>query len=183
MGEKNVRILEQSYVKSSNSEDISPLSTSLLHLEAEGTTKDSPLNDSAETDLEVDWDDPIVLLNRIRKKNITRPIIAHLNINFLENKFELLIRLIKEKVDTIFLSETKLDPTFPPNQFAIEGFSKAIRLDRNWFGGGILFFIRDNLSFKELESHELPKGVEGIFLELMMGKTKWLIMGGYNPQR
>ena len=43
--------------------------------------------------------------------------------------------------------------------------------------------MRDNLSFKELESHKLPKGVEGIFLELMMGKTKWLIMGGYNPHK
>ena len=144
---------------------------------------DESSNDPEESDHEEDSDDPNILLNRLRANNINRPIIAHLNINFLDNKFEPLKSLIKDKVDILFLSETKLDATFPPNQFAIEGFSKAIRLDRNRFGGGVLFFIRDNLPFKELKSHNLPIGVEGIFIELMMGKNKWLIMGGYNPHK
>ena len=86
--------------------------------------------------------------------------------------------LIKENVDLPFLSETKLDDTFPNGQFKIEGYEKPIRLDRDRYGGGILFFIRDDLPCIELKS---LNNIEGIFIELRIRNSKWLIMGGYNP--
>ena len=64
----------------------------------------------------------------------------------------------------------------------IDGYSEPIRLDRNCYGGGLIFFIRDDLPCKVLP-HSLPKDVEGIFIELTLRKTKSLLMGGYNPQR
>ena len=60
------------------------------------------------------------------------------------------------------ISETKLDDTFPLHQFTIDGYSKQIRLDINCYGGGLIFFIRDDLPCKVFH-HSLPKDVEGIF--------------------
>ena len=67
----------------------------------------------------------------LRLKNFNKLIIAHLNINSLRNKFEFLISLIKDNTDFLMISETKLDQSFPTNQFMINGFSAPFRLDRN----------------------------------------------------
>ena len=64
-------------------------------------------------------------------KNFNKLIIAHLNINSLQNKFEFLISLIKDNIDVLMISETKLDQSFPTNQFMINGFSIPFRLDPN----------------------------------------------------
>ena len=39
------------------------------------------------------------------------------------------------------ISETKLDESFPSNQFLIDGFSAPFRLDRNDEGGGVIIYI------------------------------------------
>ena len=62
-------------------------------------------------------------------KNFIKLTIAHSNINSLRNKFEFLISLIKDNRDILMISETKLDPSFPTNQFMINGFSAPFRLD------------------------------------------------------
>ena len=46
-----------------------------------------------------------------------------------------------------------------------------------------MFFVHDVLDCKEIKSHKLPKSTEGIFIKLTIRNTKWLIMGGYNPQK
>ena len=104
-----------------------------------------------------DDDDPKSLLQNLKAKNKDRPIIAHLNINFLDPKFDPLQDIIKYNVDILLVSETKLDDTFPCGKFFIEGYKEPIRLDRNRNGGGLLFFIRDDLDSKEIKSHKLPK--------------------------
>ena len=81
------------------------------------------------------------------------------------------------------ISETKIDDTFPPGQFFIEGFSKPIRLDRNCHGGGLMVFTRADLPCVELKSHNLPSNVECLFLEITIRKSKWLIIGGYCPHK
>ena len=48
-------------------------------------------------------------------------IIAHLNIDWFRNKFEFLVDQIKEKVNLLMVSETKLDESFPQGQFKIGG--------------------------------------------------------------
>ena len=54
-------------------------------------------------------------LNEIRQKNPNRIIIAHLNINPIRNKFEILREVLGNKIDILLISETKLGDTFPPN--------------------------------------------------------------------
>ena len=70
-------------------------------------------------------------LKFIRKDNLNKLIIAHLNINSIRNKFDFLVDKIKGNVDIMMISETKLDNTFPNGQFLIDGFNEPIRLDRN----------------------------------------------------
>ena len=80
------------------------------------------------------------------------------------------------KVDVLIITETKLDSTFLSSQFCIFGFSKPFRFDRNRKGGGVMVFIREDIPCKELFLHKLPNDIEGIFLELNLRKSKWLIL-------
>ena len=142
-------------------------------------TSDTEIHNDGERTI----DDPSVILNNLRVKNSNKPIIGQININFLEKKFEPLLSLVKDKIDILMISETKLDDTFPFNQFAIEGYSQQFRLDRNSHGGGIIIYVRDHLPCKKINSYSLPGNVEGMFIEINFGKTKWLLVGGYNPQK
>ena len=58
--------------------------------------------------------------------------VGHININSIRNS-------IKGNLDTLMIYETKLDLTFPFNQFTIEWHVPPIRFDRNGRGGGIIF--------------------------------------------
>ena len=128
-------------------------------------------------------DDPRSALAQLKANNEDRPVIAHLNINFLGPKFEGLKSLIKDNVDILMVSETKLNNTYPSGQFLIEGYSEPIRLDRNCHGGGIIFYTRDDLPCDEIKTHNLPSDVEAIFLKMTIRKSNWLIIGGYNPHK
>ena len=52
-------------------------------------------------------------LNELRLKNINKLVISHLNINSLSNTFDQLKLIIKNKVDVLVITETKLDSSFP----------------------------------------------------------------------
>ena len=83
--------------------------------------------------------DPMSILRSLKEKNADRPVIAHLNISFIALKFKVFNSYIKDNVDLLMISETKIDNTFPTEQFKIEEYSRPIRLDRNCHGGGIMF--------------------------------------------
>ena len=95
--------------------------------------------------------DPQSILHLLKTKNVDRPIIGQLNINSIAPKFEHLESLIKGNVDLLMVSETKVDDTFPTEQFKIEGYSKPVRLDRNRHGGGLMIFSRDDLLLSYLQ--------------------------------
>ena len=70
-----------------------------------------------------------------RCKNPKNAIIGHLNVNSLRNKFVAIDELIKNKIDICLISETKVDESFPNQQFKINGY-KMFRKDRDRFGEG-----------------------------------------------
>ena len=47
-------------------------------------------------------------LHELEKSNPSRAIIEHININFIRNKFEPLKKMIKDNIDILLVSETKL---------------------------------------------------------------------------
>ena len=76
----------------------------------------SESNNVARADEDID---DLTKLKNIRLSNVNRLIVAQLNINSLRNKFHTLIDIVSGKVDILVLTETKLDETFPKNQFLI----------------------------------------------------------------
>ena len=68
------------------------------------------------------------------------------------------------------LSETKIDETFPLEQFLVSGFAKPLRLDRNYRGGDIMLFITDNIPFTLLKPGNLPSNTETLFLKINLCK-------------
>ena len=121
-------------------------------------------------------------MRSLRVKNLNKLIIRHLNINFLRNKFELLTHQIKNNIDILVISETKLDESFPTNQFFMKGFTSTHRLGQNCNGGGILLHIREDIPSKPLSTER--DLTEAFFFEINLhNKKKWLISCSYNPKR
>ena len=56
--------------------------------------------------------DPGLILKEIKAKNENRIVVAHLNINFINQKFEALKTLVGNNVDILMISETKIDESF-----------------------------------------------------------------------
>ena len=54
-------------------------------------------------------------------------------------------------------------------------------MDRNRNGGGILIYIREDIPSKKLNRHNFPSDIEGMFLEINLRKSKWLLFGSYHP--
>ena len=119
-------------------------------------------------------------LNNLRRKNIGRLILAHININSIRYKFDQLVYGVKGKVDVLMITETKLDDSFPTMQFNIEGYY-TFRLDRNEYGGGILLYVRDDIPSKFIPMKN--SSIEGFFIELDWRIKKWLFCSTYNPNR
>ena len=69
----------------------------------------SLVNDRIEKSFNLDnKNDPRFVLNELRTKNLDRPIIACININFLENKFEPLKSITKENIDILLYLKQNL---------------------------------------------------------------------------
>ena len=108
-------------------------------------------------------------------------VISHLNINSVSNKFDQLKLIIKNKVDILVITETKLDSSFSYSQFIIDGFGQPYRLDRNKHGGAVMIFVSEDILSKLVSKHTLPDDIEGMFIETNLRKTKWPILGTYHP--
>ena len=123
-----------------------------------------------------------LLLQKMRLNCKNNLIIAHLNINSIRNKFDLLKEIISNNIDILVISETKLDPSFPPGQFYIDGYMPPIRADRNWYRGGLLIYIKEGVPAKEVSLKcSTAKEIEAKAIEINLHKIKWLLIGIYRP--
>ena len=121
------------------------------------------------------------LIKQNRLKNKNKVILAHLNINSIRNKFTCLKELVSDNIDVLVIQETKLDETFPERAFMIPGYKKPFRKDRNSHGGGIMVFIRDDIPSREVPQIQGFSDLEGIFVEINLRKSKWLLFATYKP--
>ena len=120
--------------------------------------------------------DTHLLLKNLKLKNTNRLIVGQLKINSVVRKLDQLKVLLVNNIDILVITETKIDSSFPNAQFRIDGFSAPFRLDRNRFGGRVLFSVREDIPCKQLTKHILPDNIEGIFVEINFRKTKWLLL-------
>ena len=63
----------------------------------------------------------------------------------------------------------------------LDSFSPPYRQDRNKYGGGILIYVREDIPSKKLNKHNFLDDIEGLFVEINLRKTKWLLFGSYHP--
>ena len=119
----------------------------------------------------------------LREESPDRPIFAQININSIRNKFQFLASQAINNVDVLLVPETKLDDSFPTAEILLDGFSKPYRLDRCSNGGGLILYIRDDISSRLLTNLRLADNVECLFTEINIRNKKWLLCCLYNTHR
>ena len=159
--------------------EYSAIETSVNNLN--GNAKELLMNGTLSGINNPSYSDAISILNNIRVKNVNKLVIGNLNINTFAGKFYQFKIIIQGKLDIIVVTETKVDDSYPTSQFFIEGFCKPYRMDRNKHGGGILIYIREDIPSKQLSKHNFTKHIEGMFIEINLRKTRWLLFGTYHP--
>ena len=121
-------------------------------------------------------------MKKIRINNVNRVVIGHININSIRNKFDMLFSMVKDNIDMLMVSETKLNSSFPQAQFRMEGYALPFRYDRSSHLGGTLLFIREEIPTKIISITPL-KDFEGTFGELNFRKKKVMLYCSYNPHK
>ena len=90
-----------------------------------------------------------------RSTNNKELLVCHLNINSIQNKFEELAATInKISAHIVFVSETKIDASYPDEQFSIPGYV-LYRKDRKKGGGGIMVLVSSLLPEKRLKLNQI----------------------------
>ena len=112
-------------------------------------------------------------------------IIDCVNINSIRNKFEILKSVLPEVLDVLMITETKLDDSFREQQLHIEGFNIPFRLYPNRYGGGLLFYLPNNINADAvlLKSFIFLDNIEAFFIEILLKSCKWLICCSCNRDR
>ena len=118
-------------------------------------------------------------MKNIRQKHSNWLGIAQLNINSLGNKFASLPTMIKDYVDLLLISETKIDSSFATAQFHIDGYT-IHRRDRDKNGGGLLFYLREDVPSALLKT---DSEIKAFYIEVTIRKKKWLLCWSYNPNK
>ena len=125
-------------------------------------------------------------LKEMKFQSWDKLILGHLNINSIRSKIEAklfeLTFIIDHNLDIFFIPETKLDGSFPTVQSLIKGFSALYRFDRNSKGGGLPFYIREDITSKIL-TYSSNCDIETFLVEINLRKRKWLLNGSYNPNK
>ena len=63
------------------------------------------------------------------------------------------------------ITESKLDSSFPENQFHLEGVRKLNTLDVSVKNGGLLVLVNKDIPFKYLQRFHLPQDIRAIVLK------------------
>ena len=98
---------------------------------------------------------PFKDLKEMRTKCPKNPVIAHLNINSIRNKFGEIKDLITTCLpDIVIISEAKIDNTFPTSQFQIPGYKTPYHNDCNAHVGGLLVYVKNTIKSKRTNNLE-----------------------------
>ena len=81
------------------------------------------------------------------------------------------------------VTETKVDKSSPTGQFIIPCFASPYRFDRTKEGGGILVYIRKDISWKLLNISYIASDIECLGIEVNLRKVKWLVICSHNPHK
>ena len=94
----------------------------------------------------------------------------HLNISSLLPKIDELREIAKHSnASVIGITESKLDESVFDSEISIEGYD-IVRNDRNRHGGGVVCYVKNNLSYNVKK--EFENDIENIIIDIFLPKTK-----------
>ena len=100
---------------------------------------------------------------------------THLNINSLLNKRDELRYIASSSIAAVIgKTETKLDNAVYDSEVAVDGYN-IVRNDRNWKGGGVACYIRNNICCNRKSS--MSDNIENNLTDLLFPKTKPISVG------
>ena len=113
---------------------------------------------------------------KCRKSDIK---IAYINARSILPKVEQVQHLLySNNIHLLAVGETWLDESVLDSEIDIDGYS-VLRRDRNRHGGGVMFYVCDNVSYKHVSI--TTEEVENIWLSLVVNKKSYLIGNIYRP--
>ena len=96
------------------------------------------------------------------------------------------MNLIDQSLDIFCIAETKLDSSFPTDQFIVPGYYTPFRLDGpkvREASGGLLIYIKEGIAAKVVNTKfKLPEHCQALPIEINFRKSKWLIVPIYRPE-
>ena len=81
------------------------------------------------------------------------------------------------------ICKTKIDDSFPMEQFIIQGYCTICRLNRNDRVGGVMLIAKENLLNSCLNKCCFPIEIEIFCIEINLQKKKLLFFCYYNPHK
>ena len=115
--------------------------------------------------------------------------ICHININSIRHKFEPVREVLNENVFDVFaVNETKIDQSFPPEQFSVPNF-KLYRRDYKSNEGGLILYIRND--FPQFRRQDLEKfnidndsgRIELLAIQATTKLEKWIFISFYKQPK
>ena len=112
-------------------------------------------------------------------------LICSLNAPFLlkhKVKIEMLLR--ENKINILALNETKISETVCDSLINIEGYNHE-RYDRNRYGGGVLVYIKDTITYDRILDSDLePNSLETVSIQIKPKCAKpFVIIAWYRPPK
>ena len=98
-------------------------------------------SDSHENDENISF----LFLKKIRSKHPKNLLFGQLNANSIKNKFESVQEIFRNTFDIFLVCKTKIDSSFTNQQFCIPEYH-IFRKDRNAHGGGLLFYVNQDIN-------------------------------------
>ena len=98
-------------------------------------------------------------LKKIRSKHPKNLFFGQLNVNSIRNKFESVQEIIQNTFDIFLACMTKNHFSFPDQQSYIPEY-RIFRKDRNARGGGLLFYVNQDLNCQVLNKYPTRQDLE-----------------------
>ena len=89
-------------------------------------------------------------------------------------------KIVDGNIDILCIAETKLDDSFPNNQFILVGYHLSYRPNITDKIGCLMVFIRSHIPSRKLNDFKIPPDIQIIPFEINLRKEKWLVASIYN---
>ena len=124
------------------------------------------------------------VVRQFRLKYSKNLIISHYNVNSIRHKFCEISPIMNEiGADILAIAESKLDDSFPSEQFSTPNY-KLHRQDRDSHGGGIMIYVNGCIPHRLIKDHTgVYMGIEFMTLEISVKSSKWKLCYIYKPPR